>query len=86
MLNLYAYRATKPTYMWKAWKSGVDIIGGAENWTESVHIYAMEHKCERVIAAWGTHGGQRGTSVLLNWPAWNASPSTPMAHRSTRST
>jgi hypothetical protein len=67
ILNLYAYRATKPADMWKAWKSGVDIIGGPENWAESLQIYAMEHKCERVIAAWGTHGSQRGISVQLNW-------------------
>ena len=67
ILNIFAYRATKPADMWKAHKSGVDIIGGAENWTETLQIYAMEHKCERVIAAWGTHGGARGISVMLNW-------------------
>jgi hypothetical protein len=67
MLNIFAFRATKPADMWKAWKAGVDIIGGSRNWTEDLQIYALEHKCARVIAAWGTHGGSRGTSVMLNW-------------------
>ena len=66
MLNLYAYRATKPADMWKAQKRGVDIIGGMDNWVDSLKSYAAS--CGLVIAAWGAHGTERGRAVQKQWP------------------
>jgi hypothetical protein len=68
MLNLYAFRATKPADMWKAEKRAVDIIGGRSNWTEALLRYAAEHGCDLVIAAWGNHGKGRGDAVASKWP------------------
>jgi hypothetical protein len=69
MLNLFAFRATKPADMWKAWRRGVDIIGGAENWVAALQSYAKEQNCDRIIAAWGTHGLGRGGEVSKSWLA-----------------
>ena len=68
ILNLFAYRATLPSDMKKAAKRGVDVIGGERNWVESLKRYAAEFGCEMVVAAWGTHGGERGRMVKRQWP------------------
>ena len=68
-LNLYAYRATDPTAMWKAQKSGVDIIGGTRNWADQLKQYVSQHNCTMVVAAWGRHGAKRGPDVACRWPA-----------------
>lgn len=67
-LNLYAYRATQPSEMWKAEKQGVDIIGGERNWCESLQGYAKQFSCATVIAAWGRHGKKRGIGIIQRWP------------------
>jgi hypothetical protein len=67
MLNLYAFRATKPADMWKEQKRGVDVIGGERNWVDSLKRYAAEHDCGIVIAAWGSHGRKRGPDVFSRW-------------------
>jgi hypothetical protein len=58
MLNLYAYRATKPADMWAARKRGIDIIGGQRNWVDSLKEHSADCAC--VVAAWGNHGARRG--------------------------
>jgi hypothetical protein len=69
MLNMYAYRATKPKDMWAAEKRGVDIIGGQENWVESLKRYATYHACDLAVAAWGRHGMKRGPHLSAQWPS-----------------
>ena len=68
MLNLYAYRATDPREMWAAQKRGVDIVGGLDNWVDSLKRYVAEFDCEMVIAAWGGHGRKRQDDVEPRWP------------------
>ncbi len=67
-LNLYAYRATKPSDMWKAQKAGTDIIGGARNWCDAMKENAGRLGCTTVIAAWGLHGKKRGPDIAARWP------------------
>lgn len=62
MTNLYAYRATKPQDMFKARKSGIDIVGPRnEEFLESVMDGGGI-----IIAAWGTHGSEseRGKAMI----------------------
>lgn len=68
MLNLYAYRATRPADMKAAAKRGTDIIGGQRNWVDALKGYTQSHNCDLVIAAWGTHGASRGFDVKIRWP------------------
>lgn len=67
MLNLYAFRATKPRDMWAAEKRGVDIIGGKDNWAEALRRYAQLYTCDLAVAAWGRHGMKRGPHVAAVW-------------------
>lgn len=51
VLNLYAYRATKPQTMWEAQHAGRDIVGPQnDGWLESA---PGNH--DIVVAAWGVH-------------------------------
>lgn len=68
MLNIYAYRATLPDDMWKAQTRGVDIIGGKQNWIDSLKEYVQVFHCIQVVAAWGRHGKKRGPEVMMKWP------------------
>jgi hypothetical protein len=67
-LNLYAYRATKPADMWKAQKSGVDIIGGSQNWVDALKGYTNRFGCSKVVASWGRQGAKRGPDFVMRWP------------------
>jgi hypothetical protein len=53
MLNLYAYRSTIPSKMWKVHRRGGDIIGGERGYVMALMGYARQHGCEQTIAAWG---------------------------------
>mgnify|MGYP001414790086 CR=1 FL=1 len=62
LVNLFAWRATKPTELRSAAKRGEDVIG--ERCDEAI-IRASE-RAELVVAAWGAHGRLlgRGAQVL----------------------
>lgn len=52
VLNLYAYRATKPQALWEAFSRGVDIVGpDNDRWLGSA-----AGRDDVVVAAWGAHG------------------------------
>lgn len=67
-LNLYAFRATEPAVMWKAQRTGVDIIGGDRNHAVNLRGYALSFGCPVIVAAWGRHGKKRGPQVARDWP------------------
>lgn len=51
VVNLYAYRATKPSDLWVAAKQGVDIIGPKnDKWIQKEMYHA-----QRIICAWGNN-------------------------------
>lgn len=51
VVNLYAWRATKPADLWKAARDGHDIIGPKnDKWIAKEMYHA-----QRVICAWGAH-------------------------------
>lgn len=51
VVNLFAYRATRPGALWQADKDGIDIIGP----DNGRHIQEAVERSEMVIAAWGSH-------------------------------
>jgi hypothetical protein len=67
MLNIYAFRATRPADMWAAQRKGVDVIGGRSNWSAALKQYVANAGCNLVIAAWGAHGKRRGEEVSNTW-------------------
>jgi hypothetical protein len=54
MLNMYAFRSTKPGKMWEKHRNGGDIVGGKQNYVEAMQNYIAEFDVEQVIAAWGS--------------------------------
>jgi hypothetical protein len=61
MLNLFAYRATKPTDMTKARKH-MDIIGRANTLCD-LNNYLREFGVGSTVAAWGHYKTDRGESL-----------------------
>lgn len=62
VVNLYAYRATKPFDLWAAQSRGVDIIGpDTDSWITAHAQTAMG----RVICAWGAHGEPRRIAQVV---------------------
>jgi hypothetical protein len=61
MLNLYAYRATDPREMWDAQNKGISI-SGVQNYFSDLILRPTTQfpQVSRLIAAWGTGGGERG--------------------------
>lgn len=57
VVNLYAYRATKPADLWDAcdW-GGIDIIGPKND----TYIEDVCSESSMVVCAWGNHGAGRG--------------------------
>lgn len=51
VVNLYAYRATKPADLWAAAKAGVDIIGPKNDKWITKEVY----HAQRIICAWGAN-------------------------------
>lgn len=62
MLNLYAWRATKPAELKKQFRAGRDIVGLEINSLQNMAAAIRYHNCKYVIAAWGKNGGIRGES------------------------
>lgn len=52
--NLFAYRATKPTALWSAHKSGTNIIGESAAKADE-HLNHLANRADRVVIAWGAH-------------------------------
>jgi hypothetical protein len=62
MLNLYAYRDTSPSGMWKAHLGGANIVGNNDHhlkdWAQRAAASSGIHRLGeggRVIVAWGIH-------------------------------
>lgn len=55
VVNLYAYRATKPADLWQAEKNGIDIVGPENDHTINDALFEQEHADGLVVAAWGNH-------------------------------
>jgi hypothetical protein len=51
VLNLFAYRATDPTELVKAHRSGVDVIGPDNRYWHRCYVGLPD----QVVAAWGAH-------------------------------
>lgn len=62
-LNLYAYRATNPTELFKAMKRGENVVGGRRNHFDALGLYCRDFRVENILAAWGARGGDRGLRV-----------------------
>lgn len=55
VLNLCAYRETKPRLMFKRWKDGLDIVGPAND-----TVIEREAKlADRVVLGWGANAGNK---------------------------
>lgn len=52
VVNLYAYRATDPRDLWRAQRSGVDIVGWPHN---RDHVRAAASDAGVIVAAWGAN-------------------------------
>ena len=55
ILNLCAYRQTKPALMFKRWKLGLDIVGSDNDATIEREVRAAD----RVVLAWGANAGHK---------------------------
>ena len=89
VVNLYAYRATKPTVLREAAGAGIDPVG-----PENLRHVDMAMREGRVVVAWGAHAATSpATSVahlIANWsgPMWclgrtkDGSPRHPLMVRS----
>lgn len=53
MLNLFAYRATKPSDLWAVHKAGKNLAIGELNHPIHIHGYLDQYCATLVIAAWG---------------------------------
>lgn len=53
MLNLFAYRATKPSDLWAVHKTRRDLAVGELNHPKHLHEYLNQFNATLVIAAWG---------------------------------
>lgn len=83
IVNVAAFRATRPQDCYNA----LEPIG-AENTVEYLHAYFLEHKVERIVAAWGNVGARFDThckaikSQIPNLWCWgtndNGSPRHPL--------
>ena len=50
VVNLYAFRSTDPTVMFRAQKGGTDITG----WKNNMHIHEAINRADLTIVAWGS--------------------------------
>ena len=55
VVNLYAFRATKPPAMWAASRKGVDVIGPENDETLRSAFAAAYRTGSPVVAAWGAN-------------------------------
>lgn len=63
LVNLYAFRATKPKDLWKA----VDPIG-PEN---DLHLAEAARRSEILVAAWGSNAKQARVDEVLSLPGFD---------------
>lgn len=62
MLNLYSYRATKPTDLWKAAKAGTNTIGEG-----APAVRGRAARANKIIACWGRHGIKRQADFMQHF-------------------
>ncbi len=62
VVNVFAYRATKPTDLWAAQRAGVDVIGPGNE----AAVRAAFEASHDVVVAWGA--GPRLSVVLTGFP------------------
>jgi hypothetical protein len=65
MLNLFGFRSTDP----RGLKSAADPIGPGNDEVIG-EVIALGAPVERVVAAWGVHGGERGDQVYREITGW----------------
>lgn len=59
VVNLYSYRATKPSELWAAMRSGVDVEGPGRDRA----ILCARVACDGVVAAWGANAKFEGAPI-----------------------
>lgn len=64
VVNLYAWRATKPRDLDKAGSAAISETDG-QVLTNDLAIMAATSRCERVVVAWGAHTGPSSTRAGL---------------------
>lgn len=68
VVNLYAYRATKPEEMFSALDAGVDIVG-PDNDVHIANAITLANSTEApIIAAWGAHGRPHRVYAVKSMP------------------
>ena len=68
VVNLYAYRATKPEDMWAAQDNGVDIVGPENDKHIANALMLANGSGSPVIAAWGAHGKPHRVYAVKSMP------------------
>lgn len=68
VVNLYAYRATKPKDMFAAAAAGVDIVGPKNDEVLRTALAYAAARREPVIAAWGANARPDRVAQLLEMP------------------
>lgn len=66
VVNLYAWRATKPAAMWAAEQDGHDITGGERN-DDLLREVLRQAKAQPVIAAWGANARSERVAEFTSW-------------------
>lgn len=56
VVNLYAFRASRPPVMWAALAAGTDVIGPENEHMVRKALLQAYNTCAPVIAAWGNNG------------------------------
>jgi hypothetical protein len=68
VINLYAYRATKPTALWDAQRAGVNIVGPLNNLKIVRHAQLAHAQGWPLVAAWGAHAKSDRIEEVLALP------------------
>lgn len=68
VLNLYAYRATKPANLWRAEADGADVIGPRNDEILERHALSALERRDPFIAAWGAEAKPARVARLLAIP------------------
>lgn len=71
VVNLYAFRATKPKELWTAAASGVDITGGWRN-DLMLKMCGQASRLQPLVAAWGAHARSDRIAEVLAFPGWES--------------
>lgn len=67
VVNLYAFRATKPTDLWRA----ADPTGGQRNDDLLTEVGHLARHGQGIVAAWGAHARPDRVTHVLSFPGWD---------------